>query len=106
MPRTERVVLTLGAFQEGGHSALGTQRFKAGVASGEQLVRISLMSHIPHELIFGRLKRGVQGDREFNDAKSCANVTTSACAHIDEARAHVRRERAQLVTCQTTQIGR
>ena len=54
----EGVVLALGALEEAGDAALLAQRLHPRVAAGEQLVRIALMTDVPHELVARRLEHG------------------------------------------------
>jgi len=74
--RAKRVEVTLRAFEKSGDAMLLAERFHFVVATGEQLVRISLVTDVPHDLIARRFEYGMYGDSELNDAESGANVTT------------------------------
>ena len=74
MAGAESVVVALAALQESGQTLLLPERLHASVASGEKLVRISLVTHVPHQLIAGRIERRMERDRQLDDAKSRADV--------------------------------
>src|SRR5437764_10857938 len=56
MRGAERVVFALGAFGEAGKSAALPQCADAIAPSGEDLVRIGLMSHVPDQTVFGSVR--------------------------------------------------
>jgi hypothetical protein len=85
----ERVVLALGALEEARDPLLLPQRLHPVVAPGEQLVRVRLVPHVPHELVARRLERVVQRDGQLDHAEPGADVAARARAHVHEARAHL-----------------
>ena len=70
------------------------------VAPGEQLVRIALVADVPHELVARRVERVVQRDGQLDDAEPRADVAAGSRADVDQARAHVVGQVAQLVAAQ------
>ena len=75
------------------------------VAAGEQLVRVALMADVPHELVARRLERVVERDRQLDDAEAGADVAAGARADVDEPRAHLVGERAELVAGEGAKVG-
>ena len=75
------------------------------LAPGEHLVRIGLVPHVPHQLVARRVEHVVQRDRELHHAEPRADVAAGARARIDERRAHVVGQRAQLVAGERLQVG-
>ncbi len=65
----KRVINAFRAPRESGDAMLHAQVRHAFTASGEYLVGIGLMAHIPHQPVFRRVKYIVQGDGELNCAK-------------------------------------
>ncbi len=70
------------------------KRLHPGIASGQQLVRIALMPHIPHQSIARRIEHVMQRDRKLDDAEPGTDVSPSSGADVDEAGADVGRQRA------------
>ena len=105
MTGAERVVFALGALEETGQTALLPQRLHAFVAPGEQLVRIRLMPHVPHELVGGRVEDRMQGNRQLHHPKAGADMPTRARADIDQTITNVLGQRAEFVTRKRANIG-
>src|SRR5687768_16719170 len=105
MASAEGVVLALGALEEAGDAALLTQRLHAITTAGEQLVRVTLVSDIPDQLIEGRVEHVMQCHRQLDDAKSGADVPTRAGARVNELVANLARERSQLIAREGLQVG-
>ena len=78
MAGAKGVVLALGALEESGHSVLLAERLHPIVATGEQLVRVALMSNVPHELVARRVEGVVQRDRQLDHAEAGADVAAGA----------------------------
>ena len=62
MPGVKGIVGALGPFREPADPPVGSQSVKPVPAPGNQLVRVSLMSHIPDDLIFRSVKDEVEGN--------------------------------------------
>ena len=65
---TERVIFTLAALGETGKPATSSQRADTVTASGEYLVRIALMAHIPDQPVFGRIEYIMDCRGQFDHA--------------------------------------
>ena len=63
------VVLALGPQREAVEAVGGADGPEAIFPPGQDLVDVHLVADVPDELVFGRLKDPVQGDREFDDAE-------------------------------------
>ena len=96
VPGAEHVVLALVALEEARNAALLPQRLESIAAAREQLVRIRLVSDVPHELVARRVEHVVQRHRELDHAESGADVTARARADVDERRTHFVAHGAQL----------
>jgi hypothetical protein len=63
------------------------------------------MADVPHELVAGRPEGRVQRDRQLDHAEAGANVSAGVRADVDEAGAHLVRERAELVAAEGAHVG-
>jgi len=106
VPGAEGVVLTLRTLEEAGQSPFLAQGLHALVAAGEELVRIRLVAHVPHQLVVRRIEDRVQGDGEFHHAEPGADVPAGARAHVDEPVAEILREDAQFIAREATDVSR
>jgi hypothetical protein len=105
VPSPEGVVFAFSPLEEAREAILLTQRLQAILAPGEQLVRIALVPDVPHELVARRLERVVQRNRQLDDTQPRADVAAGARADVDQARAHVAGERAELVAAEGAHVG-
>jgi len=71
----ERVVFTLRALGETGKPARRSQGFDPVPPPGENLVRIGLMTYVPDQAITRRVEDMMQGDGEFDDPETRAQMT-------------------------------
>ena len=106
MARTERVVLALVSLEKTGKAILLSQRFHSACPPGEQLVRIALVTDVPHNLVSRSVERRVNGNGQLDHAKAGADVPSCSGAHFDEALADFRREGAQVIARHASQRGR
>src|SRR5687768_3164475 len=106
MAGAERIVFAFAALQEPGETGLLSQRFHPRVASGEELVRISLVTDIPDQLVAWRVEHRVQRDGEFDHPEAGTDMPTGAGADVDEAIPDLVRKRAELVARERFQIRR
>ncbi|GJE67749.1 hypothetical protein LNAOJCKE_4982 [Methylorubrum aminovorans] len=70
MRRAEGVVLALGALGETGQAAALAERADAIAPSGEDLVRVALVSDVPDDAIVGGVEHVVQRHGEFDHAQA------------------------------------
>ena len=76
MARAECVVFRFIAPQESADAAILLDRRQKISSAGQNLVRVSLMAHIPHQPVVRRIERVMQSDREFHGAERRAGVAT------------------------------
>jgi hypothetical protein len=101
---TELVVLAFTALEETGDTLPLAQGGKHIVASGQQLPRIGLVSHIPDDFIVGRLEFVQQRDAEFDHTKGSADVPAGDRATLDEPVTNLLGQLRQLVPPEPLQI--
>ena len=70
MGRPERVIGALGTLGETRQSARLAQGADALAPTGEDFVWIGLMADIPDQSVVGRVENMVDGDRQFDNAKT------------------------------------
>ena len=63
---TERVIFTLGPLGEARQTSALAQRANAVAAPGQDLVRVTLVTDIPDQLVIGRVEHRMQGDGQFD----------------------------------------
>ena len=69
MRSTERVIFALGAFGETGQAIFLTKRQHTVAPSSQNFVRITLVTHIPDQLVMGGLKHSVDRGRQLDHPK-------------------------------------
>ena len=69
MPHAEKVIRALAHAREPRQAVLLAQGIKGPVASGEDLVGVALMPHVPDQLVPRKIKGGKQGQRQFHCAQ-------------------------------------
>ena len=72
MGRSERVVFAFRALGETAQASALPQSPDPVAATGQDLVRISLMADVPDDAIGRRIENVVQRDRQFDDAEASA----------------------------------
>ncbi len=83
MGGAERVVIAFGALGETGQSAAGAQRANAIAASGQDLVRIGLVTDVPDQAIARGVENIMQGRGQFDDAEAGAEMSARYRDGID-----------------------
>ena len=68
MPSAKSVVLALGALEKSGEPTFLAQRLEPVGPAGEKLVRVALVSYIPHEPISRSVEDCVQRYGQLNDS--------------------------------------
>jgi len=76
--RAEGVVLALVAARKAAQAAELAQRAHAVAPAGEDLVRIGLVAHVPHQPVFGRVEDMVQRDGQLDRAEVGRQVAAGA----------------------------
>jgi hypothetical protein len=92
MPGPEGVVLALVPLQEAGDAVFLTQRLHLARATRQDLVRVSLVAHVPDDLIARRIEDAVQRDGKLHHPEARTDVTPRARADVDETLADRRRQ--------------
>ena len=64
------------------------------------------MPDVPYELVARRLERVVQRDRELDDAKPRADVSTGSRADIHQTRADLVGQSGELLACDLAEVRR
>ena len=106
MPHAERVVFTLAARRERRQPVRLLDGMKLRAASGQDLVRIGLMAHIPHQAIVGGIENVVQRDGEFDGAQAGGEVSTARAHALNQELAQLGRQLNELRLGQQAQIRR
>ncbi|MNE00106.1 hypothetical protein D3C80_925030 [compost metagenome] len=100
------VVLALGATREGGQAVLLAQGVHALAATGEDLVRIGLMTNVPHQAVVRGVEDVVQGDRQLDDAQAGAKMPTGLTHGVEQFLAQFVGQGLQVGFGQPAQAGR
>ena len=83
MRRAERVVLAFGALGEAGQASALAQGPDPIAAAGQDLVRIGLVPHIPHQPVPRSVENMMQSDRQLHDPQPSPKVPAGDCNRID-----------------------
>ena len=83
MRRSEGVIFALGALRKTGQAAAGAQGANAITPTGQNFVRVGLMTDVPDQLVIGRVKNVVKCHREFDDAEASAEMTAGDSDRVD-----------------------
>ena len=105
MSACERVVF---AFERGGEGVQSVQlaiRAKRFAPSGKYLMSVSLMSHVPHKSVFGRVEDVVQCDGNLNDAERRGKVAGIDRHLFDDVVAQFLAHLWQLFDTEFPQVG-
>ncbi len=101
----EGIVLALGALGETRQAPALAQGANAVAPAGENLVRIGLMAHVPDHDVLGRLEHMVQGDGQFDNAQTRAQVAAGGGHCVDHLLAHVARQLLELGERKRADVG-
>ncbi len=80
----EGVVLTFAALGETAEALVQPVGVEQFTPSGEDLVPVGLVSHVPNELVVGRVEDVVQCHGELHHAKAGAEVAALHAHHVDD----------------------
>src|SRR6185369_3125549 len=84
MANTERVVFALAARRKRREAVLQLDRAQLVAAPGQYLVRIGLMTDVPHDAVVRRIEDVMQGDRELDGAEAGREVAAHLRDRVDE----------------------
>jgi hypothetical protein len=79
---TEVVEAALAALQIAGHTTLLAQGVELVVATGDQLVGVGLVAHIPHHLVVVEIEGLVKGQGELHHPQTRAEVPAAGAHHL------------------------
>ncbi len=96
MRSAESVVLALDAARETGDAAPLSQPAHAFAATGENLVGVGLVAHVPYQAVARRVEDVVQGDRELHRAQIGRQMAARPADRIEDELAQLARELRQL----------
>ncbi len=83
MRGAERVIYAFGALGKTGKTATLTDRADLVAPAGENFMRLALMPDIPDQTVIRRIEHGVNGDGQFDNAKTRAKMATGGGHGID-----------------------
>jgi hypothetical protein len=106
VPRAEVVEGALAALQITGDSVLLTQGMEIVVATRDQLVGISLMTHIPDHTVMVEIQGLIQGQGQLNDPETRAEVTSTGAHYLEMTLADLTSDRFELSEAQAVQLIR
>ena len=96
MPYPKAVIGALAAAREAREAPQGTQGVELGSASGQQLVGIGLMPHVPDDLVLLHVEGMQQGQGQFHDPQRGSQMPAVLGHHIDDALAQLRSQQREL----------
>ena len=79
MSRHERIAFALVGLGEAGHSLKHTKPLKVRLAAGQQLMDISLMTHIEHQTVLSGIKNGFDGNRQLHNTQIGCQMAAGFC---------------------------
>ena len=100
------VVLALAAQRKTADAAGLAQAAHALAPAGQNFVRIGLMADVPDDAVLGRVEDIVQREGQLDRAEVGAQMTAGARHAVQQEVAQLGRQRGQLRTRQSAQIGR
>ena len=105
MPAIEHVVRRLGPPREPTDAVELAQRAKAVEPTGQQLVRVGLVTRVPDDVIARRLEEPMEGDRQLHDAKRRAEMSTGVGDRSDDRVADLDSELGEVRLIEAAQVG-
>jgi hypothetical protein len=83
-----------------------TEGGKLIVAASQELPSVGLVSHVPDDLVSGRLELVEQGNSELDDPKARANVAAGNRTALDQAVPDLLRYLGELVATEALEVFR
>ncbi len=105
VPCPEGVIDTLLPFGKAADPPFLPQGLKSFLPAGNQLMGIGLVPDIPDELVPGRIKDIVQGQRQLHDPQARGQVTPCLRAHGDDLLPDLLGQTWEIPSLQSPQIG-
>ncbi len=104
MRRAERVVFAFGPLGEARQAAALADGADTLAATGQDLVRIALMTDVPDQAVVGRVEDIMEGDRQFDDAQPRAQMAAGGADGRDRLGPQFVGELPQLLGGQATKV--
>ena len=106
MGRAKGVVLAFAAPRKAGQTIQLAQTVHAVTPARQDLVRISLMAHVPHQSVVGRVENIVQRHCQFDRAQIRTQVATGTGNAVKHIGAQFIGDARELRARQSPQVGR
>ena len=106
MRRAKGVVDALGALRKARDAAQLAQRVHAVAAAGQDLVRVGLVAHVPHQAVFRGVEDMVQGHGQLHRAQVGAEVATGLRHALQHELAQLGRQHLEVCAREPTQVCR
>ncbi|MCY1506006.1 hypothetical protein D9M68_402400 [compost metagenome] len=106
MADAEGVVFAFHAAREGGDAVLLAQGAHLLTASGEDLVRVGLVAHVPDQPVVRRVVDVVQGDGQFHHAEAGTEMPAGLADGVKEVLAQFVGQGFQLRVAKPAQLVR
>ena len=106
MPRAHDVVLGLEDRAERREAAVAADRRELVAASGQHLVRVGLVAHVPEDLVARRVEQRVQRDGELAGPEVGAEVPADLADRLDDVLANLLRDTRELLLAEAVEILR
>src|SRR6185312_13011129 len=101
----KNVVFAFGALGETGESAALAERADPVAAAGDDLVRISLVANVPHDLVARGIENVMERDGEFDDAEARTEMAARHGHRVDRFLSQLVGKLLQLRRLKLAQIG-
>jgi hypothetical protein len=106
MASAECVVLRLIAAQKARQAAQLFYRMKLVTATCQDLVRIGLMTDIPHKPVVGRVENVMHRDRKLDSAEAGTGVPAHTRTCVDNELADLVSDLLQVIDTELSKVGR
>ena len=105
MRRAKTVVLTFVTAGEAANAAPLAQRAHLVTPPGEDLVRVSLVAHVPNQTVIGGVEHVMQCDGELHRAQIARQMAAGLAHAVQYEVAQLTRQMGQVTTRQAAQVG-
>ena len=102
----EGVVFALGRVGESAQSVQFANGVELFAATGENLVSVGLVPHVPHDAVVGGVEHVVQGHGQLDGAHARPEVSRVMGQRVDEEAAYLGTHLGQFFDRQFAQVGR
>ena len=106
MRRAKGVVGAFNPLRKARQAAVLAQRTHAPAPPGQDLVRVGLVAHVPHQPVVRRVEHAVQRHRQLHGAQVGTEVAAGLRHAVQHIGAQLRCQRFELRPRQAAQIGR